>query len=410
VSAMSQASFANLLVVLLVAVGAPILVASVRWLKVPSVVLELVAGIVLGPAVLGWVHLDPLVRALTNIGLVFLLFLAGLEIDLARLRGRLLRLAAFGYLVTMGLGLAFGGGLRALGWVDRPVFVAVVLSATSLGLVVPVLKDAGQIDSELGQLVVASASVADLAAVVLLSLLFSGSEGGPASMAVSIGAFVAVIGVVALALSGATRSMSIEGLLVRLQDTTAEIRVRIAVALLIGFATLAARVGLETILGAFVAGAVLSAVDRSTATHPRFRVKLDAVGYGFVIPVFFVASGIGFDLRSLTAHGSALARVPLYLAGLLVVRGAPALLARRSLGSRRAVIAALLQATSLPFIVTAAAIGTAIGAIDTVTAASLVAAGLASVVLFPLIALALLNRAGEGATSAATETDPLLTT
>src|SRR5204863_4665568 len=135
-------------------------------------------------------------------------------------------------------------------------------------------------------------TVADFGAVILLSLFFSESEGGVGSKLVTLGAFVVVILAIGLGLVRAGRSMRIDSLLTRLQDTTAEIRVRIAVALLIAFVALASRVGLEVILGAFIAGAVMNLVDRDAMSHPHFRMKLDAVGYGFVIPVFFVSSGI----------------------------------------------------------------------------------------------------------------------
>lgn len=188
-------------------------------------------------------------------------------------------------------------------------------------------------------------------------------------------------------------SMRLDRLLVRLQDTTAEIRVRIAVALLIGFVALAAEAGLETILGAFIAGALLGTIDRDTVSHPHFRLKLDAIGYGLLIPVFFVASGLRFDLGALTDNPSALIRVPLLLLALLAARGVPALLYRRTLGVDGTAVAALLQATSLPFIVTATQIGVGIGVIQPATAAALVSAGLLSVIIFPPIALARLRRA-----------------
>jgi Kef-type K+ transport system membrane component KefB len=188
--------------------------------------------------------------------------------------------------------------------------------------------------------------------------------------------------------------MRIDALLTRLQGTTAEIRVRIAVALLIGFVALAARVGLEVILGAFLAGAVLGHVDRDAMSHPNFRAKLDAVGYGFVIPVFFVTSGLRFDLQALTDHPRALVRVPVFLLALLAARGLPALLSRRSLGRDATAVVGLLQATSLPFIVTASQIGVSIRAVQPVTGAALVAAGLLSVLVFPPIALARLRALG----------------
>jgi Kef-type K+ transport system membrane component KefB len=381
-------SFGNLLVVVLIAVAAPLVARAIPGIKVPAVVLEIVAGIIVGPAVLGWVEVDQPVAVLALVGVAFLLFLAGLEIDLLVLRGQLLRLTVLGFGLTLALGIGAGIAFRAAGWVDSPLFLAIALSATSLGLVVPVLKDAGLAEQPVGQYTIAGATIADFGAVLLLSFLFSEAEGGTASQLITLAMFVALIAAVTLALARAGRSRRVDDVLVALQDTTAEIRVRIAVALLIAFVALAATVGLETILGAFLAGAVLGLVDRDTATHPNLRVKLDAVGYGFVIPVFFVSSGLRFDLDALTADASALARVPLFLAALFGVRFLPAVLYRRPLGRRAAAVAGLLQATSLPFIVTAAEIGAAIDVITPATAAALISAGLLSVLVFPAIALA----------------------
>ena len=381
-------AFVNLLAVALIAVAAPLIARMIPFVKVPAVVLEIVAGIIVGPSVLGWVEIDQPVTVLALVGVAFLLFLAGLEIDLLQLRGELLRLTLVGFALTLVLGVGVGLGFAAADWVHHPLFLAIALSATSLGLVVPVLKDAGLADRPVGQFTIAGATVADFGAVLLLSFLFSEAEGGAASRVFAIAMFAVVIAAVAFALIRAERSRRVDGVLVALQDTTAEIRVRIAVAVLIGFVALASSIGLETILGAFLAGAVISLVDRDTATHPHFRLKLEAVGYGFVIPVFFVSSGLRFDLEALTADPSALARVPLFLAALFAVRFLPAMLYRRRLGPRAATVAGLLQATSLPFIVTAADIGLSIGAITPVTAAALISAGLLSVLLFPPLALA----------------------
>ena len=385
-------SFGNLLVVCLIAVAAPLVARAIPGIKVPAVVLEIVAGIMVGPSVFGWVEVDQPVTVLALVGVAFLLFLAGLEIDLLQLRGQLLRLTVLGFGFTLVLGVGAGVVFHAAGWVGSPLFLAIALSATSLGLVVPVLKDAGLAEQPVGQFTIAGATVADFGAVLLLSFLFSEAEGGTASRLTALALFVAVIAAVAVALTRAGRSPRVEAVLGALQDTTAEIRVRIAVAILIGFVALAASIGLETILGAFLAGAVLSLVDRDTATHPNFRLKLEAVGYGFVIPVFFVTSGLRFDLDALTADPSALARVPLFLAALFAVRFLPALLYRRRLGANGAAVAGLLQATSLPFIVTAANIGAAIDVISPVTAAALISAGLLSVLVFPPIALAQARR------------------
>jgi Kef-type K+ transport system membrane component KefB len=178
----------------------------------------------------------------------------------------------------------------------------------------------------------------------------------------------------------------------RLQDTTAEIRVRGAVVLLLGIVALAGAFGLEVILGAFMAGAVLKLIDRDVMiTHPHFRTKLEAIGYGFLIPIFFVTSGITFDLNSLFASSSAILRVPVFLVALLIVRGAPAFLYRPLIGTRRSIAAGLLLATSLPFIVAAAQIGEDLGVISRSAGAGLVAAGLLSVLIFPVAGLSVLR-------------------
>ena len=392
---MPDVGFTNLLAVCVIALVAPLSLGFVPKLRMPAVVLEIVAGVVVGPSVLGWVEADEVVSIVAVLGLAFLLFLAGLEIDLARLRGSVLRLALLGYLVTLALGLAVGGGLDGLGWVGSPVLVAVALSATSLGLVVPVLKDAGRLDGTLGQTVVAAASVADFAAIVLLSLFFSTSESGTGTRVALLLLFAALVGMTGIAALAVGHSMSLSAVVTRLQDTTAEIRVRAAVLLLVAFVALAAKLGLETILGAFLAGAVVGLVDKDTSSHPHFRTKLEALGYGFLIPVFFVSSGLRLDLDGLLDHPSALARVPVLALALLVVRGVPALLLARRHDRRSVAAAGLLQATSLPFLVTASQIGVATGTMSQTTAAALVCAGLLSVVVYPALALGLLRESAE---------------
>jgi Kef-type K+ transport system membrane component KefB len=354
------------------------------------------------------VEIDLPVQILALFGLAFLLFLAGLEIDVERLRGRPLRLAGAGFVVTMAVGLVAGLAFHLAGWVRSPLLLAVTLSATSLGLIVPVLKDAGQATSDLGQQTIAASSVADFAAVVLLTLFFSTEATGTGTKVVLFAGFLLLVVAATLALSRLNRSMRLEAVLTRLQDTTAEIRVRIAVLLLVAFVALAARLGLETILGAFLAGAILNFVDRdATGSHPHFRLKLEAIGYGFVVPVFFVSSGLRFDLDALLASPSAFARVPLFLLALLAARGIPAALYVRGSGRRRAMAAGLLQATSLPFIVTATEIGVLLNHIRPVNGAALVGAALLSVVLFPPVALSLLrDDAGAGVEEAAAEAGP----
>jgi Kef-type K+ transport system membrane component KefB len=391
---MLQVHFTNLLIVVGIALLAPLALGFFPRIRLPAIVLEIVLGIVVGPSGLGWVKPDLPVSILALIGLAFLLFLSGLEIDVDRLRGRILKVTAIAFVLSFGIAIVIGLGLKAGGFVKSPLFVAIVLVATSLGVIVPVLKDSGNINSSFGQLVIAAASIADFGAIILLSVFFSGKGSTDTTATlILLGLFGFVVALVGLAIAGVEHSMGLSRVLLRLQDTTAQIRVRAAFVLLIGFAALAQNVGLETILGAFAAGALLALVDRDTAmTHPQFRLKLEAVGFGIFIPVFFVTSGLRFDLNALFSNASTVARVPLFLLALLLVRGVPAIAYTRLLGRSRALIAGVLQATSLPFIVAATQIGVQIGVVTKASAAGLVAAGLLSVIIFPALGLALLRR------------------
>ena len=393
---MPDVSFSNLVAVSAVAFAAPLLLGLFPRIRLPAVVLEIVAGIILGPSGLGWVKPDLPVQVLAVVGLGFLLFLAGLEVELDRLKGRLLRLPAIGFVISLLIGLGVGVGLRLGGLVKSPLLIGITLVATSLGLVVPVLKDAGESTSEFGQLVIAGGTIADFGAVILLTLFFSGEASGVGAKLLLLAIFVLMIAAVGLSVARAGRSMRISAVLVRLQDTTAQIRVRGAVLLLIAFVAIASRFGLETILGAFLAGVVLGMVDRDTMmTHPNFRTKLEGIGYGFLVPIFFVSSGLNFDLDALFSSPTTILRAPIFLVALLAVRGLPAILYRPLVGSRRTAAAALLQATSLPFIVVAARIGVSLDLISGANGAALVAAGLLSVLVFPLVALGLLRKSEE---------------
>jgi len=391
---MPDIDFANLLGVLAIALLAPLALGFAPHLKIPAVVLEIVLGVVVGPAALGWLEPDLAVQIVSLLGLAMLLFLAGLEVDVRALGGGLLPLALVGFALSLAVGWITGLGLHAAGWVQDPLLLAVTLSATSLGLVVAVLKDAGQLTSALGHTTIAASSLADFAAVLLLSLLFSTDGKGTGSQLLLCALFAGIVALVGSAVGIGARNMKLAGVLVRLQDTTAEIRVRAAMVLLIAFAVVAERLGLESILGAFLAGAAVAALDRDSTSHPHFHLKLDAIGYGFLIPVFFIASGMRLDVSGLVDDPAQLLRLPVYVVALLLARGLPAALYRRHLGSRKAFAAGLLQATSLPFIVAATQIGVLTGRMNPTTATGLVCAGLVSVLVFPAVAMAL---AGSGA-------------
>jgi Kef-type K+ transport system membrane component KefB len=383
-------SLTSVALVSLLALLAPLVVRLIR-LPVPEIIVQILFGVIIGPQVLGWARVDQPVRVLSLIGLSFLLFLAGLELDFDRLRGRTLQTAAGGFVLSAVLALAFGGILGAAGLVKSPLLIAVILSATSVGIVIPILSDSGEVDTPLGRLVVAGGSLAEVIPVLLLSLLFSERASGIGAQVTLLAAFCALVVAVALLIFGLERWHWIGRALLALQDTTAQLRVRAAVALLLSFAALAAGFGLEAILGSFLAGATISLLDRDRAlTHQEFRSKLEAVGFGALIPFFFISTGMSLDVRTFVTSPGTLARVPVFLVALLIVRGLPALLYRPLLSSRRQVVTAgLLQATNLSIPIVGGSIGVTLGLIRPGNYVALVAAGLVSVTVFPVIAAAL---------------------
>src|SRR5919202_909632 len=214
---MTEPGFNGLLIVVAVGFGAPFLLGLFPRLRLPSVVFEIVAGIIIGPSVLGWVKVDDTISVLALMGLAILLFLAGLEIDFSRLRGRLLQLALVGWGISFAIAFVVALLLKAAGLIETPLLVAIILCATSLGVIIPVLKDVGELNSKFGQLVLAAASIADFGAVILLSFFFSG-EGGPGSTAILLGAFVALLAVTFLVVREAEDSKRVEGDLLRPQE------------------------------------------------------------------------------------------------------------------------------------------------------------------------------------------------
>jgi Kef-type K+ transport system membrane component KefB len=388
-------SFNGVLIIAAIAVLVPVVLGLLPKFPVPGAVLEVVAGIVAGPSVLGWVHVDAPVEVLSDLGLGMLLFLAGLEIDVQRLRGPLGRLAgwAFGGSAVLGIGCAYA--LRLAGLAGQPLFLAIVLMSTSAGLLLPLLKDAGEETSRFGQLVMTAAALAEVAPIMLLSLFFSATSKTSASRVASLAIFIALLAIIGLALARVRQLQGLERLLNRLEDRSAQLRVRAALTLALGFGVLAFRFGFASILGSFAAGLLVRMIDLSGhAPHPQFQTKLDGIGFGFLIPIFFIATGVQFDLKALLGNSGAIAEIPLFLMALLLVRGLPALLYVRFVGARRAGIAGLMQATTLTFVIVATQIGLAARQITPTTSASLLTAGLLSAALFPAAALRLLAPGG----------------
>lgn len=387
-------SFSGLAIVAAVAFLVPLTLGLFPRVRVPSVVVEIAMGVVIGPFGLGWVKIDTPIHVLSIIGMALLLFLGGMEIEYERLRGRVLSMSLLGFAASLALGLGVAFALQAASLIHTPLFVALILAASAVGLVIPILKDAGEIGNDFGQLVVSGSSIADFGTVVLLALFFSREATSPVSQLVLLAGFGVIAVTIVFAAFRLGEARPLTAVLLRLQYTTAQIRIRGAMLLLITLVAIAEHFGLEAILAAFIAGSVLTFIDRDwEKTHPQFRQKLEGVGFGVFVPVFFVASGIRFDLGALLESRAAILQVPIYLAALLVVRGLPALVYRPLIGTRRSLAAGLLQATTLGFVVAGVQIGLELELISGATGAALVAAALLSVLIYPFAAAVLLKGA-----------------
>jgi Kef-type K+ transport system membrane component KefB len=402
---MPAISFNSVLIIAGVAVLVPVVLGLMPRLPVPGAVLEVIAGIVVGPSVLGWVRVDAPVQVLSNLGLGMLLFLAGLEIDVERLREPLARLASLAFAVSAGLGLLAALIFWLAGQATQPLLLAIIFMSTSAGLLLPLLKDAGEGTTEFGQLVMTAAAVAEIVPILLLSLFFSAASKTTADQLVSLAIFLTLLVLIGLTLARVLRLGALDRLLTRLENRSAQIRVRAALGLALGCGVLAYRFGFASILGSFAAGLLVKLVELSGhAPRPQFQMKMEAIGFGFLVPIFFITTGVSFQLKELLENPTAIAEVPLFLVALLVVRGLPALLYRRFTGTRRAEAAGLLQATTLTFVIVASQIGLEVGKITPTAAASLLAAGLLSAALFPVGAQRLLSPRAEPAATDVKET------
>src|SRR5436190_9152559 len=368
---------------------------------VPSIVLELVAGIVIGPHGLGIASATTPVEVFSTVGLACLLFLAGREIQVERLRGALLATSMAGFAISFVLAFGAALALHQVGLIKTPLLLAIIFVATSLSIIIVPLKDAGETETDWGQQVIAAAAIAEFGAVVLLSFFYSGEHKGAPTEILHLSLFVLVAALVLFSITRGSQLRRVREAIERLEGTSAQIRVRGDFALVAVVAGVASQLGLEAILAAFTVGVIRS---MTSGRDERQEERLDAVALGTFVPFFFVSSGLDFNVGALFASVSSFIRLPLFLLALLVVRALPALLYRGRFGVRRTAAAGLLQATSLSFIVVATQIGLALKIMSPATATALVAAGLVSVVVFPALAFSLI---GEPEVEAAGETPEL---
>jgi len=354
-----------------------------RWVVVPVVVLELLFGILIGPDVLGLAQSDEFVQFFSNLGLGMLFFFAGYEIDFERIRGTPLNLALAGWAVSLALAYAFGGLLVATGLVLSTLFVGSAMATTAIGTLIPILTDAGELKTRFGTYLLAAGAVGEFGPILLITILFS--TGKPLGSAAILLAFV-LVAVLTAIFAVRFVGMGWEKIEAAL-ETSSQLPVRISVVLVFALATLASDLGLDLLLGGFVAGIITRLALRGREVR-IFESKLTAVGYGFLIPFFFVVSGVTFKMTALIDNPKRIALVPIFLLLFLIVRGIPAMtLYRKTLDLRDRAALAFFSSTELPLVVAITTIAVGDDRMRPTTAAALVGAAVLSTAIYPLVGL-----------------------
>jgi Kef-type K+ transport system membrane component KefB len=379
----------TLVLIALVAVLSPLLADLTAGLAVPDVVIEIGLGIVIGPAVLSIAHPSSVITALSDMGLTYLMFLAGLELDLAALKGRSLNLAMMGWGLSLVLALLAATALVFLGTVLDALVVGLALTTTAIGTLLPILRDASLLEGRFGSRMLAIGAVGEFGPILAVAILLDHRDKGTTAVLLVLFVVVAVATTLIAARPHPPRFIAV---LHRHLNSSAQLPIRLSVLFIVGLVYLADELGLDVLLGAFAAGIVVRLLVRGEDSE-IVRGKLEAIGFGFLVPIFFITSGMQFNLNALTSAPSALLRVPLFLALFLVVRGTPALLLyRNDLPRHELAPLALFSATGLPLIVVITTIGLAEGRMRPENASALVAAGMLSVLLYPMAARLLLRR------------------
>lgn len=384
---MALAELHSLLLIFTIAALAPVLCEWVPWIRLPLVVAEIVLGILVGPQVLGWASAGPTIEALSKFGLASLFFLAGFEIDFPAIQGRPIILGVLGWLASLIVCLGVGFGLQGCGLVDSGLIVGAALATTALGTLIPILRDAKELPTRFGAYAVANGAMGEFGPIIFIALVLSTGEGERGTALVLMVFFIMLI-VAAAFVALRYRPPRVIHLLQEKMHTSAQLPVRLAILVLGSLVILARNLGLDAILGAMAAGIVVALA--SPGKHgEELRHKMEGIGFGLFVPIFFVTTGLRYDLQALLSSRLALLQVPLFLGLFLVVRGLPAILLRVELDLRSRIALGLLSATQLPLVVAITEIGVRSGRLKEETAASLVGAGMASVLLFPIAALAL---------------------
>jgi Kef-type K+ transport system membrane component KefB len=355
-----------------------------RGLLVPTVVVELVLGVLIGPEVLG---LEPneFISFFADLGLGMLFFFAGYEIDLHRIMGTPLRLALVGWALSLVLAYAIGGVLAAAGIVLSLVYTGSALATTAIGTLIPILSDSGELRTRFGTYLLGAGAVGELGPILLITLILSTQTA--IHNAIILCAFVGLA--VAVAVLAVRSSRLTVSLFERTLEKSSQLAVRWIVVLVFALGLLASDLGLDLLLGGFAAGLITRQVLKEREV-PGFDSKLTGVAFGVFVPFFFVVSGMRLDVEALFASASGVAKLAIFFVLFLVVRGLPALLLYRGvLDGRDRVALAFFVSTQLPLVLAITTLAQESGNMRPSTASSLVGAAVLSTLVYPILGLRL---------------------
>lgn len=374
-----------------------------RFLTVPLPVVEIVLGILIGPSVLSWVQPGGTPQLLGRMGIALIIYLSGYELDYQRITRRQLGAASTGWLISLALGLLVGvgvvAGTHALGvdvagragvsLLTTGAFVGVALTSTALSTGMPALRDAGEINTPFGRAVIASGAVGQLAPLLALSILFGERQAWRAVVALAV---FAVLVLLTLRVAARGTPQWVRRLVSATLHSSGHFAVRLVVFVIALLAAVSVDVfGVDMLVGAFAAGTLVRQLLKDVDEPERVLVeqKVQAIGFGFLTPIFFVTTGIAFDLQGLLDEPLALALVPVFLVAFLVVRGLPgSLTLPRDAPARDRAAATLWSSLALAVVVVVVGIATEDGSLSTVVGAAMIGAGMLSLLIFPTVALA----------------------
>jgi Kef-type K+ transport system membrane component KefB len=383
-------------VILLAAVAAPLLAELPVGRRVPIVVMEVLLGIVIGPHVLGLIHADSFVSTMASIGVAALLFMAGMEIDFGAIRGRPLSLALRGWLTTVVIAFLAIVGLHVVPGVKAPLMTTIALTTTGLGTLLPILRDGKQLESPFGRMLIAAGTLGEVGPIVAVSLALSTQYSTWQEFAF-LAAFLGLVALAAAVGMGA-RPPRVLALLKRTMHASSQLPIRLALLMLAALFVLSEEMGFEGILGAFAAGMVVGLATRGKDGE-LFRIKIDAVCFGWFTPFFFVGTGVAFDLAALTRDVATMLLIPAFLVLFMLTRGLTALYYRKDFPRQQLPFALYASIASLGLTVVITRIGVRAYGMNQDIAQALIAAALLSSLVNPTLAGALLSRASTRARS-----------